>query len=411
MGSLKKNLLILSGGIEAIEGIKVAKKMGHRTIVCDGNKNAPGKLFADEFIVGDIYNPNQLKKIFSKYTQKKSIDGIITIGSDAVRSVSALCKQHNLPGQTIKSSILTTDKLKMKFALQKNSLLVPNFVEIKNKNDLHKKILNFDNAVLKPTDNRGSRGVILLNRNSDIDKMYDYSIKFSRNKKLILEEWISGAQLSTESLVISGKTYLCGIADRNYSNLKNTFPHVVEDGGETPSKYYPKIKNKLQKILDLVATSLELKNGVIKGDIVLKNNDLYIIEIASRLSGGFFSTITIPLVYRINLIEKAILLSLGQKPVPPPNQLKNYCFQANRFFFPKPGIVKKIIKPNVQNLPKYVKYFELNTKIGDKIIPIANHPMRNGSVLVTGKTRRDAILHAEKIRGLVKLETVQHYLN
>ena len=30
--------------------------------------------------------------------------------------------------------------------------------------------------------------------------------------------------------------------------------------------------------------------------------------------------------------------------------------------------------------------------------------MRNGSVLVTGKTRRDAILHAEKIRGLVKLE-------
>ena len=138
---------------------------------------------------------------------------------------------------------------------------------------------------------------------------------------------------------------------------------------------------------------------------------MYIIEIASRLSGGFFSTITIPLVYRINLIEKAILLSLGQKPVPPPNQLKNYCFQANRFFFPKPGIVKKIIKPNVQNLPKYVKYFELNTKIGDKIIPIANHPMRNGSVLVTGKTRRDAILHAEKIRGLVKLETVQHYLN
>ena len=106
MGPLKKNLLILSGGIEAVEGIKVAKKMGHYTIVCDGNENAPGKSYADEFVVGDIYNPNQLKKIFFKYTQKKSIDGIITIGSDAVRSVSALCKQHNLPGQTIKSSIL-----------------------------------------------------------------------------------------------------------------------------------------------------------------------------------------------------------------------------------------------------------------------------------------------------------------
>lgn len=406
MGSLKKNLLILSGGIEAIEGIKVAKKMGLNTIVCDGNKNAPGKSYADEFIIGDIYNPLKLKKIFHKYTQKKSIDGVITIGSDAVRSVSALCRQHNLPGPTLKSSVLATDKLKMKLAFQKNSLLVPNFAEINSKTDLYKEIQNFDEAVLKPTDNRGSRGVIRINQNSNIDKMYDYSIKFSRNKKLILEEWISGSQLSTESLVISGKTHLCGIADRNYSNLKNTFPHIVEDGGETPSKHYSKIKNKLQKLLDLAATSIELKNGVIKGDIVLKNNKLYIIEVASRLSGGFFSTITIPLVYKINLIEKAILLSLGQKPIPPPNQLKNYCFQANRFFFPEPGIVKKIIKPSIKNLPKYVKYFELNAKIGDEISTIANHPMRKGSVLVTGKTRHEAISHVEKIRNLVKLETV-----
>ena len=140
--------------------------------------------------------------------------------------------------------------------------------------------------------------------------------------------------------------------------------------------------------------------------IIDHNNNLYIIEIASRLSGGFFSTITIPLVYRINLIEKAILLSLGQKPTPPPTQLKNYCFQANRFFFPEPGIVKKIIKPNVKSLPKYVKYFEVNVKIGDEITPIANHPMRKGSVLVTGKTRNEAISHAKRIRDLVKLETI-----
>ena len=32
--------------------------------------------------------------------------------------------------------------------------------------------------------------------------------------------------------------------------------------------------------------------------------------------------------------------------------------------------------------------------------------MRKGSVLVTGKTRNEAISHAERIRDLVKLETI-----
>ena len=68
---LKKNLLILSGGIEAIEGIKVAKKMGLRTIVCDGNKNAPGKSYADEFLIGNIYDPIEIKNVISKYRKKK----------------------------------------------------------------------------------------------------------------------------------------------------------------------------------------------------------------------------------------------------------------------------------------------------------------------------------------------------
>ena len=171
---LKKNLLILSGGIEAIEGIKVAKKMGLRTIVCDGNKNAPGKSYADEFLIGNIYDPAEIKNVVSKYTKKKSIDGVITIASDAVRSVSTVAKQLSLPGNSVKTSILSTDKLKMKKVFQKYSLPIPNYVGISNRNELHKQIEHFSDAVLKPVDNRGSRGVIRINKNSDGDKAFDW---------------------------------------------------------------------------------------------------------------------------------------------------------------------------------------------------------------------------------------------
>ena len=402
---LKKNLLILSGGIEAIEGIKVAKKMGLRTIVCDGNENAPGKSYADEFLIGNIYDPIEIKNVISKYRKKKSIDGVITIASDAVRSVSTVVKQLNLSGNSMKTSILSTDKLKMKKVFQKYSLPIPNYVGISNRNELHKQIEHFSDAVLKPVDNRGSRGVIRINKNSDVDKAFDYSMNFSSSKKLILEKWLHGYQLSSESLVISSKTHLCGTADRNYSNLKNTFPYVIEDGGETPSRFYPKIKNELQKIMDVVAKAFEIKNGVLKGDIVLKNNRLYIIEIATRLSGGFWSTMSIPLVYRINLIEKAILLALGLKTKPPPKQLKHYCYEANRYLFPNTGIIKSITKPTREKIPKYVTYLEVNAKVGDRVYAITNHPMRKGRIQVIGKTRNQCIKRVKKIRNLIKIKT------
>ena len=404
MGPLKKNLLILSGGIEAIEGIKIAKKMGLKTIVCDMNKEAPGKYFADEFLVGDIYNTREIKKLISEYSKKNSIDGVITIASDAVRSVSTIAKLLKIPGNSIKTSILSTDKIKMKKVFQKNALPIPKFIEINSIDELKKNINQLGDGVLKPIDSRGSRGVIRINKKSDLEHALKYSRKFSSSKKLILEEWINGPQISTESVVISGKTFLCGIADRNYSNSKKTYPFIVEDGGETPSKFYPKIRMKIQEIMDRSAKALEIENGVIKGDIVMKNGQPYIIEIATRLSGGFFSTITIPLVYKINLVEKAILLSLGIKPTPPPKILKPFCYQANRFIFPNMGKIQKVVSPNSKQLPKYVKDFKINAKVGDAVENIQNHTMRKGSILVIGNSRKQAINRVERIRNMVKIK-------
>ena len=400
-----KNLLILSGGREAVEGIIVAKRMGLKTFVCDGNKNAPGKFYADEFIVGNIYDPDEIVDVISKYPKRNLIDGVITIASDAVRSVAAVAEYLNLPGNKMKTAIISTDKLKMKECFHKHSIPIPKFTAVNSEMELIDKMKNFKNAVLKPVDSRGSRGVIRLNISSDLKKWYNYSIKFSQSRRLILEEWLSGPQISTESLVIDGKTYLCGISDRNYSNILETFPFVVEDGGEAPSKHYPKIKDKIQQILDNTAKALGIKNGVLKGDIVLKNKIPYVIEVATRLSGGFFSTITIPLVYRINLVEKAILLALGIKVDSPSYPLKHYCYEAQRFFFPQSGIVKKISKPNYKKIPKYVKYFELNVKIGERIEAVENHPMRKGSVLVYGTTRKQVIERATRLINQVKIVT------
>jgi len=404
---MTKTIWIVGGGVESIPGIRLAKKLGLNVVVSDGNPNAPGLKFADKSIIASTYDIEGTVNAAYEYHQNVNpIDAVICIATDVPLTVASIAEKLSLPGITTETARKCSDKFLMKETLLAAGIPIPWFSLVKSVSELCSIISERGfPLVIKPVDSRGSRGVIRINKNSDIDKAFDYSMNFSPSKKLILEKWLSGYQLSSESLVISGKTHLCGISDRNYSNLKNTFPYVIEDGGETPSRFYPKIKNELQKIMDVVAKAFEIKNGVLKGDIVLKNNRLYIIEIATRLSGGFWSTMSIPLVYRINLIEKAILLALGLKTKPPPKQLRHYCYEVNRYIFPNPGIIKNITKPPREKIPKYVTYLEVNAKVGDRVDAIINHPMRKGRIQVIGKTRNQCIKRVKKIRNLIKIKT------
>jgi len=404
LNKIKKNLIILSGGKEAISGIKVAKKMGLYVIVCDGNKNAPGRKICDKFIHVNIYEPKSVIKKLVQFSKKRKIDGVLTIGTDAVNSVAGVAAHFHLPGVSKNASKLATNKLMMKKSLKKNKIPTTEFTEINSYDKLKRMVKKYRICVLKPNDSRGARGVLKLDLKSDLRWAYTYSKKFSKSNKLILEKWLDGDQLSAEAVVINGKLYLCGLADRNYSKLKQTLPFVIEDGGETPSNKSKKVGNKVSEIMDKIAKTWKIKNGILKGDLIFDGEKISIIEIAVRLSGGFFSTITIPLVYHINIIEIAIKLSLGIKMKPPPEKLKVYSYQANRFFFFRPGIVKEVRKINRKKIPKYVKYFELNVKKGIKIEKIENHTMRYGSVLTVGNSRSEAIARVKKIRDMNKIK-------
>ena len=63
---------------------------------------------------------------------------------------------------------------------------------------------------------------------------------------------------------------------------------MIEDGGSMPAKITDLEKENIDLELVKAAAALKLKNGTIKGDIVIdKNNKVFVIEVATRLSGGF----------------------------------------------------------------------------------------------------------------------------
>ena len=195
-----KNILILSAGIEAVPGIIKAKKMGLKTIVCDKNTNAPGFKYADYKIFESIYDHAKLLKSVNRFNKNiRKINGVITFASDASLSVSKIAKKFNLHGNSIKTATLSTDKIKMKQELKKCGIQIPWFSPVRNLKHL-KRILKKKNKkfIIKPADSRGARGVLQINSDSDVAWSYNHCLKESKSKKIIIEEFLNGRQISTE---------------------------------------------------------------------------------------------------------------------------------------------------------------------------------------------------------------------
>lgn len=390
-----KTLLILNASHEAVPGIQKAKKMGLKIVVADKNKFAPGFKYADYKIYESIYNYTKLVKITKKFNDNtKKIDGVIAMASDTPIAVARIAKKLNLKSNSIKSSILSTNKLMMKDKLKNANIKVPWYSEIKNFKHLQNILKNKkEKYIIKPIDNRGSRGVLQIDKNSDLLWSYNYCLKNSKKKKVMIEKFLNGKQISSESIIYGEKSFTPGMIERNYEYLNKFKPHVIENGGQQPVNLSEKNLKRIAKITVMAGRCLGIKYGTVKGDIVFHKGEPYIIEIATRLSGGWMSSDQIYLGTGIDFLKYAIKIALGEKINIDNLKIKQKYCVAIRYFFPKPGTlfnIKKKIKKN-----KFIKKFMI-FRNNSSIKKITDHTIRPGFVITVAKEKQKAILEANK---------------
>ncbi len=396
---MQRTILFIGGGIETVPGIKIAKSMGLFVVVSDINPNAPCVKIADHFLLADTYNIQETIAEVHKFSEKYGpINGVICLATDVPLTVSSVAEEFDLPGIPIESAQIVSDKILMKDHFKDKKLPIPWYCEISEYNELtdviNKRSLPL---IIKPVDSRGARGVLLITNEIDIKWAYENALSYSPTKRVMVEEFLEGPQVSTESLVIDGEVYTFGFSDRNYELLKKYSPHIIENGGDLPSFLPEEDQSKIKETVTRAAKSLNISNGVIKGDMVLCNGNPYIIEVAARLSGGYFCSHEIPLNTGIDFVKIALSLAMNdQIDVELLKASKNQPV-CQRYFFPKPGILKDIIIPDWIKTHPNVSLFEIRVKVGDIIAEAIHHPSRAGLVITLGKSRDEAINLAEKV--------------
>jgi len=407
MNKLRKCILFIGGGIETTPGVKYAKSIGLKVIVSDLNPLAPCMEFADYKIIQDIYDIEQSYKSAKKiHDTIQKIDGVICMASDVPLTVSYIASKLALPGIPVNSAKIVSDKVLMKSVFNEHKLPVPMFDEIFSIEDLRKKLNSYQfPIVIKPVDSRGARGVQKINKIADIDQAFKIAKSYSPTNRVMIEEYLEGPQISTESLVVKKKVHTIGFSDRNYEFLEKYSPYIIENGGDLPSFLNIESQNSIKDTLSKTATALGIENGVIKGDMVFSSGKPYIIEVAARLSGGYFCSHEIPLNTGVDFVAQAIKIALGEEISSDDLRIKSNTGVSQRYFFPKPGKILNISVPDWVYRNPHVCLFELRCKVGDIVSNITHHPSRAGLVICSGKNNKDARQLAKEVVDSVKIET------
>ena len=229
----QKKLLVLAAGILQITVIKKAKAMGYYVIAADGDPNARGFQYADKAICANITD----EEVMLKIAREEGVDGVIHPCSEVSMNVMGRINDElGLAGITREQAIRATNKHLMREAFEKGNAPSPKSILTESAEDAWKHLQNdfTTDGILKPSRNSGSRGIAKVTRDmpkEEFEKAYYIALEESRDKSVLIEQFIEGPEFSIEIIVWNGKVNVLTVTDKKTTDA----PHFVELGHNQPS--------------------------------------------------------------------------------------------------------------------------------------------------------------------------------
>ena len=404
---VSKTILIVSGGIEAADAARRAKEMGLYVVVSDRDTNAPGFAFADSCLIADVYGADETAAAAERFSRKiRKIDGVICVAANAPITAARVAERLKLPGIPVSVAEIACDKLAMKRCFQNAGVPVPWFAEVETPQSLQRiAIERGRDLVIKPVDSRRSRGVQRVAQAEDLTQAFMLAREHSPSERVMVEQYLEGPQVSTESIVVNGRCFTPGFSDRNYEYLERYAPFFIANGGDMPSGLPADVQARVKDVVARAAAALGIANGTVKGDIVVHKGKAYVIELASRLSGGFFCTREIPLNTGVDFIGAAIRIALGEAVPASELEPKQQTPITQRYAFPKPGRVVAIEGADDARMVSGIIDVVITAKPGDVIPPAGDRRPCAAMVLATGVSREAALRAANDALSQLRIET------
>lgn len=294
----KKRVMIVGASAWQVPMIKKAKELGYKVGVVDYNPNAVGVKFADEY-----FNASTIDSLgVCEATKEFCADGITTVATDMpMRAIAYTCEKLGLRGISTETAIKATDKARMIEAFARKGVPHPWYKVVKASDKVYENDFVYP-CICKPVDNSASRGVVVINDFSALKEAIEYSRINSRSGDVIIEELMTGDEISVEVFVIKGRVHILQITDK----ITTGAPHFVEIGHNQPSKFSDTFGKEIFDVTEKAIKAIGIMNGPSHVEIMITDKGPYLIELGARLGGDFITTDLVPLSTGIDMLAATI---------------------------------------------------------------------------------------------------------
>jgi len=306
-----KKLAVIGASYLQLPLVLKAKEMGIETHCFAWEEGAVCKGISDYFYPISILDKVGILEI----CKQVGINGITTIASDAaVPTVSFVANEMKLIGNKVEDALAATDKYWMRQRFAENSVSSPKFVIA----DENYSVENFRiPLIVKPTDRSGSRGVKKIEDLIQLSEAVKRAQNESFSHQAIIEEYVSGSEVSVESISWEGKHYILAITDKVITEE----PYFVELEHHQPSllpdEVQHKIKHETLKALDALNVIYGASHAEFK---ITSEGEVYVIEVGARMGGDFIGSHLVRLSTGYDFLKGVIDVALGDFEAPEFNQ-------------------------------------------------------------------------------------------
>ena len=274
-------VLVLGTGNAQKDLIEYCKANDYEVIAASNSKKSPISDLADEFHQIDITDSESILAL----AEKKKIDCVYSVGSDvAMPTIAKTSESLKLPCFfSFEAANTCNHKYMLREALERNHISGNIPYQIMESPDDPIRV-PFP-AIMKPSDSQGQRGVRKVNNQSELRRFFSETLSFSREKKVILESFIDGDEISVNVFLQDGEIRLYLISDRK---VWDEYPGGIIREHLIPSRYEkdPDVSAKIRDLVTDVLAAIHLENGPAYFQIKISPEGRpYLIEVTPRLDG------------------------------------------------------------------------------------------------------------------------------
>jgi biotin carboxylase len=387
MASRKRSVLQLGAGRLMCHSIRKLQEIGLRVLAADGAPDAPGFSLVEDHAAIDIRHTAAV----AGFARSRGVDLILAINEAGVLAAAEASHQLGLPNLAPDVALRCLHKGLMREAWQEAGLPQPCFRRVASAEAIAAAASSVGYPViLKPAMNWGSRGVSRVARAGDLPWATDYARANSRDGEFIVEQCISGIEMTIEGLIKRGQVQILAQSDKEPQEHPK---YCVAMALNYPARFADWQLQRASEVVQQAAQAMGIKNGAFHCECMVNETDVFLLEMGGRPGGGHIFGQIVEAASGVCMPQALALLLLGDDPDIRPKHQRGACY---KFFAPPFGVFREALGIAEASRLSGILDFGFQMSPGTIVSPIAGDADRPGYAVAAGKTREDAIENADR---------------